>query len=128
MSDLERLLATLNTAAEEITRLEDEARACLYLSRDTVGHRNLLRQKAILLSGLADEIADLDDMPPRISALAQERIGSFSYEAERALRVDSVFYMAVLLCPEDHKDGMPNELDMFIVQLQQEMALLQTEQ
>lgn len=123
LSDTDRLLQAITSAAKEINRLEGEAKKLLYESGDTAGYRDRLRQKAILLSSLADETAEFIDLPPRISTLTKERIGSFSYEADRALRVDSVFYMAVLLCPEDHKDGMPNELDNLISQLHQEISL-----
>lgn len=121
-TDPERLLTTISSAAKEIHRLEDEAKTLLHDLGDNSGYRDRMRQKAILLSGLVDETAKLTDLPPQIQTLCQERIGSFSYEADRALRVDSVFYMAVLLCPEDHKDGMPNELDNFITDLQQKIA------
>ncbi|MBA3015048.1 MAG: hypothetical protein KKD63_00585 [Proteobacteria bacterium] len=123
LSDSDRLLTILTKTAKEICRLEDEAKKLLYDSGDNSGYRDRMRQKAILLSDLADETAALVSLPPQIRALTQERIGSFSYEAERALKVDSVFYMAVLLCPEDHKDGMPNELDNFIAQLHHTLPL-----
>lgn len=128
LSNLERLLTILASTAEDVKRLEDEAKRLLHRGGDTNGHRDQLRQKAILLSGLSDKAAELTDLPPRISAMVKERVGGFSFEAERALRVDSVFYMAILLCPEDHKDGMPNELDTLIGHLQQELAFLQTGQ
>lgn len=118
----ERLLTILTAAAEEIHRLENEAKTLLHDTGDISSYRDLLRQKTILLSGLADETAEVTNLPQQLSTLTQERIGSFSYEADRALRVDSVFYMAVLLCPEDHKDGMPNELDDFITYLHQEIV------
>jgi hypothetical protein len=66
------------------------------------------------LSGLVDAVAELEPLPAAVDALVRERIGGFSFEADRALRVDSVFYMSVLLCLEDDQAGEGNELDALI--------------
>lgn len=71
-------------------------------------------KKSVVLSALAESVKLCGGLPHHIKALVQEKIGSFSFEAERALRLDSVFYMAVLLCPEDYREGSLNELEDFI--------------
>lgn len=114
--EVQRLIAILSDAAAEISRLETSAKTLLYEKGDKQGYHEQLRQKAILLCELAEEAQD-DALPPQLKALVKERVGSFSYEAERALRLDSVFYMAVLLYPEGHQDGQPNELENLICHL-----------
>lgn len=113
---IEALLATLREAAAEIRRLETIAHTLLYENGDQQAYHNQLRQKAIVLSELAEKVL-LPDTPPQINTQIQERVGSFSFEADRALKLDSVFYMAVLLYPEDYQEGMPNELENLIDQL-----------
>lgn len=119
-SPMERLITLLSQAASEIKELEVEAKRLLYQCGDQQGYYLRLRQKAILLSGLADEVMELD-VTPRVNALIQEKIGGFSFEADRALRLDSVFYMAVLLYPEEHQEGGANELEMFVHSLQEHL-------
>jgi len=117
---LQELISILTAAANTICRHEVTAKALLYERNDRQGYHDQLRQKAIVLSEL-EESADLcGDLPSHIKALIQERIGGFSFEAERALRLDSVFYMAVLLYPEDYQEGTPNELEKFINYLMQQ--------
>ncbi len=111
---MERLLALLTTTAGEVKTLEAEAKRRLYDRNDQQGYTQHLRHKAILLSGLIDAVAELAPLPAEVDALVRERIGGFSFEADRALRVDSVFYMSVLLCLEDEQAGEGNELDVFI--------------
>lgn len=113
----ERLIQVLSDAAVEIRRLEVNARALLYEQGDQQGYRDHLRLKAIVLSELTEKMPRPDELPPHLNALCQERVGGFSFEADRALRLDSVFYMAVLLYPEDYQEGAANELENFISSL-----------
>lgn len=113
----EQLIALLERAAITVSGLEQEAEKFLYQENNKEGYAARLRQKAILLSGLIDEVEGIAGLPAPVCALIQERVGSVSYEAERALRVDSVFYMAVLLYPEHHRPGMPNELEELVARL-----------
>lgn len=114
------LMTILTAAAKEINNHEVTARACLYENNDRQGYHDQLRQKAIVLSELAKKVELCEDLPPRVKTLAQEKVGSFSFEADRALRLDSVFYMAVLLYPEEYQEGSPNELEDFIIHLRQQ--------
>lgn len=109
-----KLISTLTAAATEINRLENKAKTLLYEHADQRGYHEQLREKAILLSELAEEATQLNDLSPQLKALVKERVGAFSFEADRALRLDSVFYMSVLLYPEDYLEGQPNELEDFI--------------
>ena len=111
---LKELVSVMTAAANKISRHEITAKTLLYESSDREGYHDQLREKAIVLSELADNVALCDNLPLHLKALIQQRIGSFSFEADRALRLDSVFYMSVLLYPEDYLEGTPNELETFI--------------
>lgn len=117
-----RLIAGLRTAAAEVRTLEQQAKAFLHEHGDQQGYRHQLRQKAILLSELADELPQDDDLPLPLIALVQEKVGSLSFEAERSLRLDSIFYMSVLLYPEDYQEGGLNELESLVDSLTQAWA------
>ncbi len=114
---IDKLICLLDLAATRVNGLEQEARQLLYEEKNQEEYSARLRQKAILLNGLIDEVDGIKGLPAPIQTLIQERVGSVSYEAERALRVDSVFYMSVLLYPEHHRPGMPNELEELIARL-----------
>lgn len=109
-----RLVKALTLALTEICALEQQSKTFLYDQGDQQGYHNLQRQKAIQLCGLQDELPLEEDLPSHLKILAQEKIGSLAFEAERALRLDSVFYMSVLLFPEDYQDGGENELENLI--------------
>lgn len=111
---MQQIISLLSATATEISELEGEAKRLLYGMGDTHGYHRLLRQKAILLSELADAVAELEAAPHPLQALIQERVGSFSFEADRALRLDSVFYMGVLLYPEEYQEGGSNELESLV--------------
>lgn len=115
----ETLVVILTSTADEVSRREATAKALLHENYDRQGYHDQLRQKAMVLSELAEKVGACDDLPPQLKTLVQERIGSVSFEADRALRLDSVFYMAVLLYPEDYQEGDPNELENFINSLLQ---------
>ena len=108
------LLTTLSDTAAEVRRLEKIAHALLYENDDQQGYHDQLRHKAIALSELAEKVSLSATLPPHLNTLIQERVGSISFEADRALRLDSVFYMSVLLYPEEYQEGTPNELENFI--------------
>lgn len=116
---MQRVITLLSSTATEINQIETEAKRLLYETQDREGYHRTLRQKAILLSGLADAVAEWEDLPPRCHALIKERVGAISFDADRALRLDSVFYMAVLLSPEEYQEGGPNDLEALIRDLRE---------
>jgi hypothetical protein len=116
---MNEVITLLSSTCSEINELETEAKRLLYELGDTPGYHRLLRHKAILLSELADAVEELDAAPHPLHALVQERVGGFSFEADRALRLDSVFYMAVLLYPEEQHEGCGNDLEVLINHLKE---------
>ena len=64
-------------------------------------------------------IVDLStSLDPKLVLLLKNQIGAFSFSAGKALDLGSVFYMKALLYPEDYADGDNNDLENFIVQLE----------
>ncbi len=109
-----KIIAILSAAAAKIRNLEMTAHSLLYENGDQQGYYDQLRQKAILLSELPEKVRPPNELPPHLNALVLERVGGFSFDADRALRLDSVFYMSVLLDPIDYQKGAPNELEDLI--------------
>ena len=109
------LAAWLQEQATAVRALEKEAATALYDKKDEAAYREQMSQKAGLLASLASDSADLvAALPEKEREAAASELSSFSYNAATALRLNSVFYMAALLYPDDHKDGEPNNLERFI--------------
>ncbi|MDD5759796.1 MAG: hypothetical protein PHI06_12030 [Desulfobulbaceae bacterium] len=114
---IKNLVDLLSAAADEIRRCEETAKKLLYGENNQQAYRVKMRKKSLVLCDLAETVALCDDLPLPVKTLIREKIGSFSFEAERALRLNSVFYMAVLLHTEDHQEDSPNELENLIKSL-----------
>lgn len=115
---LPQLTEMLEKAAADIKKLEAEAWSAINDDDNMEIHRKKLEQKAVLLVDL------MDDAEPFLESLSQEmedRIWAilmrFSQNASRALELESIFYMANLLYPEDHVDGNPNDLEKLAIEL-----------
>ena len=120
---LTQLTELLEKAAAEIKKLEAEAWSAINDDDNMEVHRKKLEQKAVLLVDLVDEAE------PFLESLSQEmedRIWAvlmrFCQNASRALELESIFYMANLLYPDDHMDGNPNDLEKLVIELKSETA------
>ncbi len=101
-----------------LRNLEAEANRTLYEKNDADRYRELMRQKALFLSAIADEAGPyLASLPRDKASLAEKVLERFSASAENSLSIGSVFYMSALLYPEDHKDGQPNDLEIFAAEI-----------
>ena len=97
-----------------LRHLEAEAKEALQQNSNTERYRQLMQQKALFLSALNDEAAGLlQDLPAEHQQRVTQRLGAFQRNAENALGLNSVFYMSALLYPDDHKEGEPNDLELF---------------
>lgn len=97
-----------------LRHLEAEAKSTLLQNGDEERYRQLMQQKALFLSALIDEAAELlQALPADKRQRVNDRFGSFHRNAENALGLNSVFYMSALLYPDDHKEGAPNDLELF---------------
>jgi hypothetical protein len=106
----------LETAARRIRQLEADARAALYEAKDEAAYRALLAEKCDLLMELPGQAAELLDRMDDSGPL-RARLKSFARRAGQATDLDSVFYKAALLYPDDYKDGDPNELEIWLREL-----------
>ncbi len=78
-------------------------------------HYDFMRQKAMILSQMPDQLRPLmDGLDRRTRKYVIDKLGGFSHGADKALTLDSVFYMSALLYPENYCDGGINDLDDFI--------------
>ncbi len=99
----------------EIKRLETKAAAVLADNYDLELYHDLLKQKAEILRDIPDLERDLTkDLDIDLQKLLRDRLGGFAHAALKALHLDSVFYMAALLYPEDYQTGAENDLEIFI--------------
>lgn len=114
-SELTALLEWLDAKALAVRILEEKAEAALHDHNDQARYRQLMLEKATILSNLADEGTPLVALLPESHrGTISERLARFSQSATMAKRVGSVFYMSALLYPEDHRKGDPNDLEAFI--------------
>ena len=112
------LAAWLRERSEAVMECERKAGVALSSDNNESAYRDLMKQKAALLASLAGDAA------PLVNALsgpekewARESLDAFSQNARTALRLDSVFYMAALLYPDDHREGEPDNLEKLITSL-----------
>ncbi len=112
---LPSVIQKLRECARQIKRLEADAAAVLADNYDLGSYHDLLKQKAEILHGISDLEQDLTaDLDIDLQKLLCDRLGGFSHAALKALRLDSVFYMAALLYPENYQPGAKNDLEIFI--------------
>lgn len=112
------LIDWLEQRAARVRELESRAREVIETRRDQKGYEALMREKAQLLAGLAEEAGALPDGAGESEAArVRKRLARFSRSASTALEIGSVFFMSALLYPEDHVPGQPNDLDTFIASL-----------
>ena len=112
---LPSIIKKLREYARQISRLEAEADAVLADNYDLGSYHDLLKQKAEILHGISNLGLELTaDLDIDLQKLLRDRLGGFSHAALKALRLDSVFYMAALLYPENYQPGGKNDLELFI--------------
>lgn len=112
MSATSPVVELLTDAAQRIRALEAEARKALYEDGDQAKYRALMAEKCELLVELPDNAMALSGGSQADALRAQ--LASFAQRAGQALDLDSVFYQAALLYPDDYEDGQDNDLEAFI--------------
>ncbi|HAS90674.1 MAG TPA: hypothetical protein DCS48_15460 [Desulfovibrio sp.] len=104
----------LDQVAVEVREIEALGRKALYGDNDDDVYRELMRRKAMKLSGLAKEA---ESLTKSVKAEVAERIERFSLSASQSLEIGSVFFMSALLYPDDYKEGEPNDLEIFAAEV-----------
>lgn len=85
---------------------------------DKDAYKAKMTEKARLLADLADECKPMtNNLPADKKDEVASEIKRFSDAAAAALNLDSVFYMSALLYRDDHKEGQPDNLLVFIEKL-----------
>lgn len=120
---LEKALVRLDEAAAEIRVLESRARQAIENGYDKKGHALALSEKCEILMGLPEDMDEAlagDDGPAakRVRQAARD----FSRRAAQAADIGSIFYMEVLLYPDDYQPGDPNDLERFTASVRQQTA------
>lgn len=112
-TSMKRFLEWLDDRCRDVLELETQAQQCLAENK-TQAYRDIMHRKARLLADLPDQAGErLTALPPDTRRMVADRLQAFAASARNALKLDSVFYMSALLFPEDHRPGMPNDLEVF---------------
>lgn len=87
---------------------------------DMQGYLKAIREKAELLASLAERaMPELASLPEAQKREIETGLKRFSSSAQTAISLNSPFYMAALLYRDDHKNGEPDNLELFIRDLAQ---------
>jgi hypothetical protein len=117
---LDGLITALRGVTRSIRTIESAALTALHEERDEVAYRGLMREKAEVLRDLPSAMAPfVQRMEQRERDAIEPRLDGFARSAGTALKLDSVFYMSALLYPENYTEGEPNDLERWIVELEQ---------
>lgn len=108
------LLDWLQKKTDRINELERLGRKAVAEGRQA-DYAAIMRQKAELLAGLEDEARPLLDKidVDEAASYAERGLGAYSCNANRALEINSIFYMSALLFSDDHQPGQPHNLEIF---------------
>lgn len=110
----ENLIKWLQSVIDKINMLEQQGREAV-AKGDQTAYIALMREKADLLASLNDKAQPYLDEIDDDDALdyAERGFSTYSYNANKAIELDSVFYMSALLFPVDHKAGERHNLEIF---------------
>ncbi|MFP4212654.1 MAG: hypothetical protein ACLFRL_00960 [Desulfohalobiaceae bacterium] len=118
--DLDLVLA-LQERASRIRELEEQAEGCLS-KEEFAKYKELLQEKARILQQMPLKLENLMQRElaeePELLQEAQSSLQGFAQRAAKALELESVFFMRMLLYPEDYVQGQGNDLEGFISWLQ----------
>ncbi|SMF40093.1 hypothetical protein [Desulfovibrio gilichinskyi] len=104
----------LDAEAVKVRDIEKVANSALYDNKDENSYRDLMRQKAMLLSNLGNRLEPLiEPLSAEDRLFVKKRVKRFSMSASKALEIGSVFFMSALLYPDDYIDGENNDLENF---------------
>lgn len=116
--NISEAISELQRAAENIRRIEQEAREALFVRDDPETYREKLEEKTMLLMELPERVGPFCEGLGKGARREVERgLDSFAMRAERAMELSSLFFMNALLYPEDYHEGEPNDLERFIDRL-----------
>ena len=118
----ENLLIFLEGCGARLRRYEEEAAESLELYKNEERCRALHREKTAFLISLPDIVGELlEPVAPELRKEAERGLNQFAFDAKRAQEKNSVFYMSVLLFPDDENRKEPKAFDEFIEHLKKKV-------
>lgn len=118
LKEKQNLIAQLERFSARFRELDLEAGRQLHEVKDLETYRGLLLEKTELLASLPELTrAAAKALPEEQRADFEQIIGELAEDAMQAMVIGSVFYMSVLLLPDDKHPEGPNELERLIARL-----------
>ncbi len=119
----QNMLKFLEDTAENLRNLESKASDNLYTLGDEEAYKHLQFQKTDVLIDLPNRAQKLlEPLEPELQSLVTKGLRAFADEAARAKRVNSVFYMSVLLYPDEVENSSPQAFDLFVEKMRHKVA------
>jgi hypothetical protein len=113
------LITALKGVTRSVRTIESAALTALHEQKDEGTYRGLMREKAEVLRDLPSAMAPfVQRMEQGVRDAIEPRLNGFARSAATALKLDSVFYMSALLYPEDYQEGGPNDLELWVDELE----------
>ena len=100
--------------------LDEECQAKAALAGgDQAAYGQHMRRKAELLATMAEDAREaLAALPESQATPIAQKLKSFSQSAAYGLKLNSLFYMSALLYRDDHKEGEPDNLLVYLQELE----------
>jgi hypothetical protein len=115
----QELIDMLRREAERIRDLERRAASALQERQDKAEYKRLLTRKAETLASLPDTAAPLlESLPEQTRDSIRRTLAGYAQRARMALETDSVFFMSMLLYPEDYREGQNNDLENTLLDIE----------
>jgi len=109
------LIEQLEQISARIRAFDLEAGRQLHDTRDRQKYREILLEKTELLASLPELTrAGAKALPEEQAAAFEQSISELAEDAMQAMTIGSVFYMSVLLLPEEEQPESPNDLEKLI--------------
>ena len=114
MAKYEEILQWLRKRHQEVMAHEKKAQDLLEMN-DVDGYRLEMLAKASLLESMSKDAKEvLADLPGELRFKLGMALERFSNSARMSIKLNSVFFMSALLYRDDHKQGEPDNLALFI--------------
>ncbi|MCR5812996.1 MAG: hypothetical protein K6G15_00695 [Desulfovibrio sp.] len=117
-ASLAPVITWLRERHDQVMNEENEAKTAL-AGGDNAGYSQHMHRKAELLASLANDANDvLRSLPEELAKEIGKKLSRFSHSAAYGLKLDSLFYMSALLYRDDHKEGEPDNLLVYLQDLE----------
>lgn len=119
-NSIQKLIQALEAVAQEIRTLEAQGKKALFSHDDKEAYTRKLNEKAFLLMDLPEMAAPfLEKMGKGTARAIHFVLSDFARRAGQAMELSSLFYLSVLLYPDDYREGDKNDLEKFIGSLKE---------